>query len=1029
MTSVVREQDITARMEASHDVNLARLEADLRAAVRGDVRFDAGGRALYSTDSSNYRQLPLGVVLPRDADDIVAAMAVARRHNAPILARGGGTSLAGQTTNAAVVIDTSRYFNRIIALDPERRIARIQPGVILDDLRTAARQHGLTFGPDPATHDHCVLGGMIGNNSCGVHSVMAGKTVDNVIEMEILTYDGERMRVGPTGDAELQRIIDGGGRRGEIYSRLRNLRDRYADLIRERYPAIPRRVSGYNLDDLLPEKGFDVARALVGSEGTCAFILEATVRLVPEPPARSLVVLGYPTVYEAADHVMTIMEHRPVGLEGMDDNLVSYMRRKGMHPQKIAMLPSGSGWLLAEFGGATEEEAHDHAEQLVAVLDKQPNPPSMKIIDDNEEAERIWAVRESGLGATAFIPGHPDTWPGWEDVAAPPERLGDYLRDFRALLNKHHYDCALYGHFGQGCIHVRIDFDLLTHAGIRNYMAFLDEAADLVVKYGGSLSAEHGDGQARATLLPKMYGPELMAAFREFKAIWDPAWRMNPGKVVDAYRPDENLRLGTDYNPPALKTYFQFPEDNGNFAHAALRCVGVGKCRRTEGGTMCPSYMVTLEEEHTTRGRARLLFEMLQGEAITEGWQSEHVKVALDLCLACKGCKNDCPVNVDMATYKAEFLAHYYEGKIRPRNAFAFGLIFYWARLAALLPDVANAVTQTPGLRALAKWGADVAPQRQVPAFAPQTFKAWFRDHTPRNQGQTRVILWPDTFNNHFHPATAQAAVEVLEAAGCEVVVPQQWMCCGRPVYDYGLLDLAKKLLRDIMSNLRDEIHAGTPIVGLEPSCVAVFRDELLNLFPHDEDARRLSAQVFTLGEFLAGQLPDYQPPQLKRKAVLHGHCHHKSIMHMDHEKDILARAGIDYSELDSGCCGMAGSFGFEAGDRYDVSVKAGERVLLPAVRDAAPDTLIVTDGFSCQEQIAQSSKRHGLHLAQVLQMALHKGPDGPRGSYPEAGYVPNHTPAMVRSGLLKIAAGATGLLAAGGLVGWHLWKGNNHAG
>ena len=644
------------------------LERALQRAVRGDVRFSNGDRALYATDGSNYRQVPIGVVVPRDANDVAQAVAIARAFDAPILPRGCGTSLAGQCCNVAVVLDMSRYMNGVLDVDADRRTGIVQPGAILDSLRDAAERHHLTFAPDPATHTHCTIGGMIGNNSCGVHSVMGGKTVDNIIELEVLTYDGVRMRVGQTSDAELSAIIAEGGRRGDIYHRLRVLRDRYAPLIRERYPDIPRRVSGYNLQSLLPEYGFDVAKALVGSEGTCVVVLEAKTRLVESPTARSLVVLGYPDIYSAADHVPSIMQHGPIALEGVDGVLIDDMKKKGQHPKNVQLLPDGNGWLLVEFGGQTKAESDARARDLVDELAHRPGAPSAKLFDDEAEERMLWSIRESALGATARVPDTPDTWPGWEDSAVAPERLGDYLRELRKLLDAHGYGCSLYGHFGQGCVHTRIDFDLVTASGIAEYRRFMDEATDLVVSYGGSLSGEHGDGQARAEYLPKMFGEELVEAFREFKAIWDPPGRMNPGKVVDSYRIDENLRVGAYYNPPQPATQFQFPDDDGSFSRAALRCVGVGKCRRPDpdGGTMCPSFIATGEEQHSTRGRARLLFEMLEGDPLQAGWRESAVHDALDLCLACKGCKNDCPVNVDMATYKAEFLSHYYARRLRP---------------------------------------------------------------------------------------------------------------------------------------------------------------------------------------------------------------------------------------------------------------------------------------------------------------------------------------------------------------------------
>lgn len=961
------------------NIDIQSLESNLRAETSCEVRFDSGSRALYATDASNYRQVPIGVVVPRTEHDITAAVAVCNRHGAPIVPRGGGTSLAGQTCNTAIVIDASKYLRDIIQLDPAEKIASVQPGVVLDDLRHAAENYHLTFGPDPSTHEYCTLGGMIGNDSCGVHSVMGGKTVDNIEEMRILTYDGVTMTVGRTSDEELASIIRLGDRRGEIYSQLKSLRDRYAEQIRRRFPSIPRRVSGYNLDQLLPENGFNVARALVGTEGTCAMVLEATVRLIYSPPKRALLVLGYPDAYTAGDHVVEIMDAHPVGLEGIDAGLIQDMKKKHMHPEDLDLIPEGGGWLLVEFGGETKEEVDDRIHQLMDKLKDKRNAPSMRTYDDPEEEARIWEVRESGLGATAWIPNASATWPGWEDSAVPPEKLGPYLRDLRGLLKKYDYGCDLYGHFGQGCVHTRIDFDLQSQQGIEAYRRFAREAAEMVTGYGGSLSGEHGDGQARGELLPIMFGQELVDAFREFKKIWDPDAKMNPGKVVDPYRLDENLRLGTSYNPPNPQTHFSFPDDSGTFKQAALRCVGVGKCRREGSGTMCPSYMVTHEEKHATRGRARLLFEMLHGDVIRGGWREQAVYDALDLCLACKGCKGDCPVNVDMATYKAEFLSHYYEHRLRPRHAYAFGFINYGSRIASVAPWLVNVLTQTPGFRTLAKFVSGIAPQRRIPPFSPEPFKAWFRKHRTTfyadekedpGSPENTIILWPDTFNNYFHADTMQAAVEVLETAGCHVRVPRQNLCCGRPLYDFGLLDPAKRLLRQTMDTLRPQIRAGIPIVVLEPSCAAVFRDELINLYPRDEDAQRLSKQTFLLSEFLQERLENYQPPEIHRKAIVHGHCHHRAVMTMRAEEKLLQKLGLDYTLLDSGCCGMAGAFGFER-EHYDISVKVGERVLLPAVRRADSGTLIIADGFSCREQISQLTNRKGLHLAEVIQMAI----------------------------------------------------------
>jgi FAD/FMN-containing dehydrogenase/Fe-S oxidoreductase len=962
-----------ARAAKSAAVDASGLASTLRRHLRGDVGFDNGSRALYATDGSNYRQVPIGVVLPRDVDDVIATISLARDFGAPILCRGGGTSLAGQCCNVAVVLDFTKYMADIIQIDPQRRIARVQPGVVLDRLRNAAEKYHLTFGPDPATHDRCTLGGMIGNNSCGVHSVMAGKTDDNIEGLEILTYDGLRMKVGQTTDAELEKIIGDGGRRGEIYAGLRKLRDTYSELIQKRYPHIPRRVSGYNLNYLLSENGFHVARALVGSEGTCVTVLEASCRLVESPPERVLVVIAYSDIFQCADRVPEIMAHRPIGLEGVDDLLVEFTRRKRLNSEGLALLPPGGGWLFAEFGAATAAEAESQARELMRSLSRSSDPPQMHLFIDKQQAKRVWEVRESALGATSHVPGEPPGWEGWEDSAVTPDQLGNYLRDLHKMMKGYGYQSALYGHFGHACVHMRINFDLQSTEGIAKYRKFAEEAADLVISYGGSLSGEHGDGQSRAELLPKMFGPELVQAFREFKALWDPDWKMNPGKVVEPYRLDENLRLGANYKPWEPVTHFKFPEDQGSLAHATLRCVGVGKCRRDEGGVMCPSFRVTREEEHSTRGRAHLLWEMTKGDVIKDGWRDQHVKDSLDLCLACKGCKSDCPVGVDVATYKAEFLAHYHEGRRRPRSAYAFGNIDLWARLASKAPWLVNLTTQLPLLRDIAKMVAGIPQERRIPAFTRQTFRHWFSRRQARNLEGPPVLLWPDTFNNYFLPDTAKAAVEVLESAGYSVLLPKANLCCGRPLYDWGMLDRAKNLLVKILDTLQAEIDKGIPLVVLEPSCAAVFRDELLNLFPKDERAHRLSRQTFLLSEFLEKKAKHFQLPKLPRRALVHGHCHHKSVMRMTDEETVLRKMGIDFQAPAPGCCGMAGSFGFER-EKYEISVAIGELELLPAVRKAAPDCLIIANGFSCREQIAQCTNRHALHLAEVIQMAARDG-------------------------------------------------------
>jgi Fe-S oxidoreductase len=738
-----------------------------------------------------------------------------------------------------------------------------------------------------------------------------------------------------------------------------------------------------------------------------------------------LLVVAYPDIYQCADHVPEILTHKPIGLEGFDDLLVYYNRAKAMNSEGLKLLPEGEGWLMVEFGGQTAQEAESQARGLIDALNRSTNPPNLRLFS-GQQAKRIWEIREASLGATSHVPGEPLNWEGWEDAAVAPEKLGGYLRDLRKMMAAFGYKGSLYGHFGHACVHTRLNFDLQSKDGIAKFRKFVEEAADLVVSYGGSLSGEHGDGQARAELLPKMFGPELMQAFRRFKSAWDPDWKMNPGKLIGLpektpYKLDENLRLGANYAPWEPKTSFKFPADHGSLSHAALRCVGVGKCRREEGGVMCPSYRATHEEEHSTRGRAHLLWEMTQGPVredgiIRDGWRSEEVKHSLDLCLACKGCKSDCPVSVDVATYKAEFLSHYYEGRIRPRSAYAFGNIDLWARLASNAPGLVNLTTQLPFLRDIAKLVAGIPQQRSIPAFAPQTFRRWFqgrRRNAARPTNAPPVILWPDTFNNYFLPSTAKAAVEVLETAGYQVLLPRANLCCGRPLYDFGMLDRAQALLLEILDALSPEIEAGIPVVGLEPSCVAVFRDELLNLFPNDARAQALARQTFLLSEFLDSNSQNSPLPHFNRKALLHGHCHHKSIMKMTAEESLLQRIGIEFQAPAPGCCGMAGSFGFEH-DKYEISAAIGELELLPAVRKAPPDWLIIADGFSCREQIAQGSGRHALHLAEVLQMAL--DPPSPEATpFPESALI-RQREGEIRASMQRSALGL-GAVAAGAFL------------
>jgi FAD/FMN-containing dehydrogenase/Fe-S oxidoreductase len=945
---------------------------DLQSALQKDtdaeIRFDNGGKALYATDGSNYRYVPIGVVLPRTTGAVVQTIGICKKFDVPVVARGGGTALAGQGCNEAVLIDFSKFLNKVLAIDPDTKTARVQPGTILDDLRNSAqKQFNLTFGPDPATHNHCTLGGMLGNNSCGIHSVMAGRTVDNVESLDVLTYDGIRLKVGKTSDKELDTLISGGGRIGEIYSGMKKIRDLYGDSIRKRYPKIPRRVSGYNLDELLPENGFNVARALVGTENTCVTILEATLDLVHSPPGRALLVLGYPDIYEAATHINEILEYKPLGLEGIDELLVDFMKKKQLHVDDLKYLPDGKGWLLVEFGGENRNDALNNAKKVMGVLKKEPKAPTMKLYTEMTEEEHIWEIRESGLGSTANVPGLPLSWPGWEDSAVHPDNLSRYLRELRNLFNKYNYVASLYGHFGQACVHCRISFDLITRKGITAYRSFLNDASDLIVNLNGSFSGEHGDGQSRAELLPKMYGPELVKAFEEFKQLWDPKWKMNPGKVVKPNLIISGLRLGTSYNPWRPDTYFKFTNDMGSFARATLRCVGVGKCRRTGNAFMCPSFLVTREEEHTTRGRAHVLFEMFQQDVIgKEGWNTEAVRKALDLCLACKGCKKECPVNVDMATYKAEFLSHYYRfPRLRPPHAYLMGLIGYLAPIGAQMPAVANFFTQAPVFQNVTKALFGIAQKRPFPKLAEIPFTKWFNKRPARRvSSEKRVILFPDTFNDYFYPQTLKAACAILENWGYYVTIPHGRIPSVRPLIHYGMLKLALWEINNILVMMRQEIRDDIPVIFLEPSTASVFRDELSQLLPLDRDAQRLTQNSYLISEFIKQE--NLILPMIKKKAILHGHCHEKAVLDISATRSILQKMGIDYSEPQSGCCGMAGSFGFEA-NHFEYSEKIGNQYLIPAVKNRDQDTLVIANGFSCRTQILDGSGVMGLHVAEVI--------------------------------------------------------------
>ncbi|MFJ5213596.1 FAD-binding and (Fe-S)-binding domain-containing protein [Streptomyces sp. NPDC088354] len=921
---------------------------DLRRAlerhVRGKVAFDAQSRALTTMDASNYRRVPVAVVAPRDTEDVAAALAVCREHGVPVVPRGGGTSIAGQATGTGVVLDFTRHMHRIVSLDPHALTARVQPGVVLDDLRRAAAAHGLTFGPDPSTHGRCTLGGMIGNNACGAHSVAWGTTADNVRGLEALTYGGATLRT-----------------RDPLRADVRAFTDAHLALLRTGYPQdLPRRISGYALDALLPERGRDLARALTGSEGTLAVVTEAEVRLVPAPPVRVLVVLGYPDEGAAADAAPGLLPYGPLTVEGMAADLVDSATRS-----RAELLPAGAAWLFVEMPGVGEAQA-------LRGLAGADGAAGSVVVTDPAAQRALWRLREDAAGTATRIRTRPgestEAWPGWEDCAVPPARLGAYLRDFRALLAEHGLRGAPYGHFGDGCIHVRIDFDLVRDAGVARFRRFSQDVAGLVVAHGGSLSGEHGDGKARAELLPRMYGPELVGLFGRFKDLLDPAGGLNPGMLVRPEPLDTGLRFAVLPKEP-VEVAFGYPHDGGDFAAAVRRCVGVAKCRDAtppDAGVMCPSFRVTGEERHSTRGRARLLHEMLAGEVVTDGWRSAEVLDALDLCLSCKGCRSDCPVGVDMATYKAEFLHHHYRGRPRPAAHYAMGRLPVWLRAAGPFAGVLNALARIRPAAALARRAAGIAPERALPRLAEESFTRWWRRTRgrPGPPAPGDLVLWPDTFTDRLSPGTGRAAVRVLEAAGLRPVLPPRAVCCGLTWVSTGQLDQARTVMRRTVDRMRPVLDAGLPVVVLEPSCAAALRTDLPELLGTD-DARALASSVRTFAETLEEFAPGWTPPRLGAPVAGQTHCHQHAVLGDAPDRRLRARAGLT-GELSAGCCGLAGNFGFERG-HYDVSVACAEEQLLPALRTARPGTAVLADGFSCRTQIDQLAGVRARHLAEVL--------------------------------------------------------------
>jgi FAD/FMN-containing dehydrogenase/Fe-S oxidoreductase len=941
------------------------VERALRAALGNIVDASSRRRAEYSSDASNYRVVPEVVVFPRKTEDVVTVAAICRDLGVPLTMRGAGTSIAGNAVGPGVVVDLSRYLNRVVSVDPEARTATVEPGTILDDLQGRARVHGLRFGPDPSTHARCTIGGMIGNNACGAHAMAYGTTAANVVTLDVLDGLGRRFAAGAAGSLGLDAFVPG----LDAFTRTQ------VEPIASELGRFGRQVSGYSLQHLLAGHGAHLGRALVGTEGTCGIVLGATVALTPLPVATALVVLGYPDIAAAADAVPGLLPLGPLALEGIDARMINVVRAH-RSASAVPDLPKGAAWLFAEVGGSSAEEALAMGRALAAAggaLDS-------IVVPAGPVAARLWGIREDGAGLGGRTPAGAPAWPGWEDAAVPPARLGPYLRDFEGLLSQHGVDGLLYGHFGDGCVHVRLDLPVADHT--RRLRAFVTDAARLVAGYGGSFSGEHGDGRARSELLPLMYSPAAIEAFRQFKDLFDPDGILNPGVLVDPSPLDTDLRLAA---AQPLRTIggFALHADGGQLTTAVHRCVGIGKCRADSGGFMCPSYLATRDEKDSTRGRARVLQELANGTLVDGGWRSPEVHEALDLCLSCKACARDCPASIDMATYRAEVLHQTYRRRLRPASHYALGWLPRWAKAAALAPRAVNGVLRWPGVARAAKWGAGIDARRAIPLFAARRLdvaalrRRAQRPVAPRPAVRphgTRAVVWVDTFTRAYAPEVAEAAVSVLAEAGFDVVVPDRSACCGLTWISTGQLDGARRRLRDLLDGLAPYAQEGTIIIGLEPSCTAALRSDLVELLDDDPRARVVAAATRTLAEALlaapggageAGDLSWLAGRLTGTRVIAQPHCHHYAVMGYDGDLAVLRAAGAEVQVL-AGCCGLAGNFGMERG-HYDVSVAVAEHALLPALRDATGGTVLLADGFSCRTQADQLAGWSAQHLAELL--------------------------------------------------------------
>ena len=956
---------------------------DLQKRLAGEIRFDDMAKVLYSTDASIYEIEPLGVVIPRTADDVVAAVEVCGRQGAAILPRGAGTSLCGQSIGRAVILDLSKYLNRVLEVNVEERWARVQPGVVLDELNAQLLPHGLWFAPDVSPSNRATLGGMIGNNSSGARSIVYGRTGEHVLEMSVVLPDGQTLAARSLSDADFGCVLASETREGGLCRTLHRLVTTHRNEILARYPKILRRVGGYGLDEFVNGKPFNLSRILVGSEGTLATTLDAKINLEPRPKASqvALMVVHYRTMTDALESTVEILTTGPTAIELADKYILDLTRKSLEYARQMTFVQGDPGALLfVEYYGETREELTDKLDRLQARLTRQGIGTAFTRAVSPEEQQRIWKVRKAGMALLLGMIGDRKPIAGIEDTAVAPERLAEYLKRLDGIVRSHGAEAAYYGHASVGCIHVRPILDLKRDPEVEKLRAIAEQVSDLVMEFGGAMSAEHGDGLARSCWNEKLFGPTLYRAFRELKATFDPRGIMNPGKIVDAPPMTANLRYGGRYKARQVKTYFRFAREGG-FDRAVEMCNGAAVCKKKLEGTMCPSYMVTLEEEHSTRGRANALRAAINGHLPAEALTSPRMYEVFDLCLECKGCKAECPSNVDMAKLKYEFLAQYYAQNGTPLRARLFANIEKLNQLGCACAPLSNWVASSAPARWLFERLLGIHANRHLPPFARETFPRWFAQRNGRRGispaagpgTRSQVVLFHDTYTTYNYPELGRAAVKVLEAAGFEVILADK-KCCGRPMISKGLLRQARENAAYNVDRLYRYAEQGIPIVGLEPSCVLTFRDEYPDLID-DPRAERLAKGTFLIEEFLLGlqeqgrlSLP-FRPRATS--ILLHGHCHQKALVGSSPSLQVLRllpEARVE--EVDSGCCGMAGSFGYEK-EHYEMSLAIGDRRLFPAIKAKGPEWEVVAAGVSCRQQIAHGTGRRAKHLVEVLADAL----------------------------------------------------------